>query len=382
MNTTRIDSAHRDPEHDRRWAAVVARDPRADDAFVYAVKTTGIYCRPSSTSRLPRPENVEFFNTADEAEAAGYRPSRRAAADQSAVAARHAAVVAQACRHIETSDTTPSLHELAQLCGMSPYHFHRIFKTTTSLTPREYAAAHRAAKVRRKLSQSPSITDAIYDAGYNSNSRFYETSTKMLGMKPSDYRSGGVNADIRFAIGQSALGAILVAQSAKGVCAILLGDDPEKLAHDLQDMFPHANLLGGDTGFEQLVATVVGFIEAPSLGLQLPLDIRGTVFQQRVWKALLDIPPGTTVTYTELARRIGAPAAVRAVASACGANRLAVAVPCHRVIRSNGELSGYRWGVERKRMLLDREAAPSVQGSNSDKVTGGTALAQLRRPQT
>ncbi|NGM88310.1 bifunctional DNA-binding transcriptional regulator/O6-methylguanine-DNA methyltransferase Ada [Parapusillimonas sp. SGNA-6] len=350
------DRADRDTEHARRWAAVVARDPAADDAFVYAVKTTGVYARPSSASRLPRPENVEFFTSADEAEAAGYRPSRRASADQSAVTARHADIVARACRHIETSDTAPSLHELAQQCGMSPYHFHRIFKTTTGLTPREYAAAHRATRIRRQLNQSPSVTDAIYDAGYNSNSRFYETSTKVLGMKPSDYRAGGLNTDIRFAIGQSSLGAILVAQSARGICAILLGDDPEKLAHDLQDMFPRANLLGGDEVFEQLVATVVGFIEAPTIGLHLPLDIRGTVFQQRVWKALQEIPPGATVSYTELARRIGAPAATRAVASACAANRLAVAIPCHRVVRSSGELSGYRWGVERKRTLLDREA--------------------------
>lgn len=355
MNTISADHTDHDIERDRRWAAVVARDPASDDPFVYAVKTTGVYGRPGSASRLPRPENVEFFHTAREAEAAGYRPSRRAAGDPSAVAARHAAIVEQACRRIETSGTAPSLQALAQECGMSPFHFHRIFKSTTGLTPREYGAAHRAARVRRQLNQSPSVTEAIYDAGYNSNSRFYETSTKVLGMKPSDYRSGGVNADIRFAIGQSALGAILVAQSARGVCAILLGDDPEKLAHDLQDMFPRANLLGGDTGFEQLVATVVGFIEAPSLGLELPLDIQGTVFQQRVWKALRDIPPGATVTYTELARRIGAPAAVRAVASACAANRLAVAIPCHRVVRSNGALSGYRWGVERKRMLLDRE---------------------------
>jgi AraC family transcriptional regulator of adaptative response/methylated-DNA-[protein]-cysteine methyltransferase len=216
--------------------------------------------------------------------------------------------------------------------------------------------------MRRHLNSSPSVTEAIFEAGYNSNSRFYENSAQVLGMKPSDYRAGGVNADIRFAIGQSSLGAILVAQSARGICAILLGNDPEQLAHDLQDMFPRANLLGGDADFEQLVATVVGFIEAPSLGLHLPLDIRGTVFQQRVWKALLDIPPGATVSYTELAQRIGAPEAVRAVAGACAANRLAVAIPCHRVVRSDGGLSGYRWGVERKRMLLDREAAAPEHG--------------------
>jgi AraC family transcriptional regulator of adaptative response/methylated-DNA-[protein]-cysteine methyltransferase len=344
-------SAERDP----RWNAVLARDPAADKLFVYAVKTTGVYCRPSSPTRLPRPENVEFFDTPAAAEAAGYRPSKRGA-DQTTVAAQHAELVAAACRSIETALELPSLEMLAADAGLSVYHFHRVFKAVTGLTPKGYADANRARKVRNRLSRSHSVTEAIYDAGFNSNSRFYEASGKVLGMTPTDYRAGGANTEIRFAIGQCSLGAILVAQSDRGVCAILLGDDPNALAHDLQDQFPRADLIGADHDFEQLVAQVVGFIEAPALGLDLPLDVRGTAFQQRVWQALREIPAGSTASYAEIAARIGSPKAVRAVAQACAANTLAVAIPCHRVIRSDGSGSGYRWGVERKRALLERES--------------------------
>lgn len=344
-------------EQDPRWAAIVARDPKADLTFVYGVKTTGVYCRPSSASRLPRPENVEFFDTPQQAEAAGYRPSKRASGDQTQVAARHAHLVAIACRHIEQAETVPSLEALAALSGFSPFHFHRVFKAVTGLTPKGYASAHRSRKVRDGLKDNISVTDALYDAGFNSNSRFYESANQLLGMKPSDYKSGGTNSDIRFAVGECSLGAILVAQSNRGVCAILLGDDPDQLVRDLQDQFPRANLLGADHGFEQLIAHVVGFIEAPALGLDLPLDLRGTAFQERVWQALREIPVGSTASYAEIAQRIGAPTAFRAVAQACGANSLAVAIPCHRVVRSDGNLSGYRWGVERKRQLLARESS-------------------------
>lgn len=353
---TPLNSAERDP----RWARVLARDPAADGAFVYAVKTTGIYCRPGSPSRLPRPENVEFFDTPEAAEAAGYRPSQRAAADQTAMAAQHAAIAAEACRAIERADNPPTLDTLAAQAGLSPYHFHRVFKAVTGLTPKAYADAHRARKLRTQLGRGGSVTEAIYDAGFNSNSRFYEASDQMLGMTASRYRAGGANTDIRFAVGECSLGSILVARSERGVCAILLGDDPDALARALQDQFPKANLIGGDSGFEQWIAQVVGLIEAPSLGLDLPLDVRGTAFQERVWQALREIPPGTTASYAEIAARIGAPRAVRAVAQACGANHIAVAIPCHRVVRSDGSLSGYRWGVERKRELLDREAQPRV----------------------
>ncbi|MCE5980620.1 bifunctional DNA-binding transcriptional regulator/O6-methylguanine-DNA methyltransferase Ada [Pseudomonas sp. LF19] len=343
-------------ESDPRWQAILARDPAADQAFVYAVRTTGVYCRPSSTSRLPRIDNVEFFDTAELAEAAGYRPSKRRGANQTDVAEQHRAQVTRACTLIESTDPAPSLNQLAEQLKMSPFHFHRVFKAVTGLTPKAYATAHRARKVRTQLQQSATVTDALYEAGFNSNSRFYESSNARLGMTPGAYRDGGANTDIRFAIGQCTLGAILVAQSERGICAILLGDDPQALLNDLQDKFPKANLIGGDEGFESLIARVVGFIEAPGIGLDLPLDLRGTAFQERVWQALRAIPAGCTASYAEIAQRIGSPRAVRAVAQACAANALAVAIPCHRVVRSDGNLSGYRWGVERKRELLARES--------------------------
>ena len=344
-------------EQDPRWAAILARDSKADTLFVYGVKTTGVYCRPSSVSRLPRPENIEFFDTPAQAEAAGYRPSKRAAGDQTQRAAQDAQRVADACRHIEQAEIPPNLNTLATLAGLSPFHFHRIFKAVTGLTPKGYASAHRSQKVRNGLKAKQTVTNALYDAGFNSNSRFYESADQLLGMKPSDYKAGGTNSAILFAVGECSLGSILVAQSSRGVCAILLGDEPDQLVRDLQDQFPNADLVGADHNFEQLIAHVVGFIEAPALGLDLPLDLRGTAFQQRVWQALRDIPVGDTASYGQIAERIGAPKSFRAVAQACGANRLAVAIPCHRVVRSNGDLSGYRWGVERKRALLDKEAA-------------------------
>jgi len=347
-------------EKDPRWAAVVARDPAADSQFVYGVRTTGVYCFPSSPTRRPRPQNVEFFATAAAAEAAGYRPSRRGDAQPAAVSRRHAALVAAACRQLDAAAQAPTLQQLAAAAGLSPYHFHRIFKAHTGLTPQGYARAQRAARLRVQLPGSASVTAALYDAGFQSNSRFYAASGHALGMPPSAYRAGGADADIYFAIGQCSLGALLVAQSARGVCAILLGDDAERLLHDLQDRFPRANLIGADAAFEQQIAHVVGCIERPALGLDLPLDLRGTAFQLRVWEALRAIPAGSTLSYAELARRIGAPAAVRAVARACGANALAVAVPCHRVVRSDGHLSGYRWGIERKRELLRREAQGAI----------------------
>lgn len=354
--TTRI--VHRAAEtlSDPRWVAVVARDAKADGTFFYSVATTGVYCRPSCAARLARPENVQFHATRDQAERAGFRPCKRCRPDQPPLAATHAAKIAAVCRLIETADTVPGLARLADLAGLSTYHFHRVFKATTGLTPKAYAAAHRARQVRDALARSESVTAAIFDAGYNSNSRFYAQADQVLGMKPSTYRAGGAQTAIRFAIGDCSLGAILVAASTRGVCAILLGDDPEVLAHELQDRFPNAQLIGGDRAFEQLVAQVVGFIEAPQIGLDLPLDVRGTAFQQRVWRALGKIPIGSTASYTEIAQRIGAPKAVRAVAQACAANALAVAIPCHRVVRNDGALSGYRWGVERKRTLLEREA--------------------------
>ena len=343
-------------EHDPRWAAVVARDAASDGRFWYSVRTTGVYCRPSCASRRARPENVRFHASPADAERAGFRPCRRCRPDQAPLAAQHAALVTEACRRIEQAEQAPSLDALALSAGLSPWHFHRVFKAVTGVTPKAYAQAHRGARLRRELGRGRPVTEAIYEAGYNSNARFYEQSDAVLGMKASSYRAGGADARIRFAIGECSLGAILVAQSERGICAISLGDDPETLVRELQDKFPHATLSGGDAQFERRVATVVGFVEAPGLGLDLPLDVRGTAFQQRVWQALREVPAGGTASYAEIARRIGAPRAVRAVAGACAANELAVAIPCHRVIRNDGALSGYRWGVERKRALLEREA--------------------------
>ncbi|MEX2124673.1 MAG: bifunctional DNA-binding transcriptional regulator/O6-methylguanine-DNA methyltransferase Ada [Woeseia sp.] len=356
MSMTKSKPSATATESDPRWTAVLARDPKAEGSFFYAVKTTGVYCRPTCPSRRPKPANVEFFANGKAAKDAGFRPCKRCKPDQAALSEMHAAKVAAACRLIEEFEQAPDLETLAKNAGLSAFHFHRIFKAVTGLTPKGYAMAHRTARVRNELGRAGSVTDAIYEAGYNSNSRFYESASEALGMAPSTYRKGGANMEIRFAVGECALGSILVAQSDRGVCAILLGDDPDALTRDLQDQFPQANLIGGDADFERLIARVVGFVEAPDLGFDLPLDVRGTAFQQRVWQALREIPAGATASYSDIAKRIGAPRAVRAVATACASNMLAVAIPCHRVIRNDGALSGYRWGVERKRELLQREA--------------------------
>lgn len=338
-----------------RWAAVTKRDRAADGQFFYSVRTTGVYCRPSCAARLARRDNVTFHATTADAERAGFRPCKRCKPDQPSLVEQYAAKVAEACRLIENSDEAPKLDALAQAAALSRYHFHRIFKAITGVTPKTYAAAHRGERVREQLMSSHSVTQAIYDGGFNSNGRFYAQSTQLLGMSPTDFREHGVNRIIRFAVGQCSLGAILVAATDQGVCAILLGDDPEELVRDLQDRFDRAQLIGGDADFEKLVAKVVGFVEAPAIGLDLPLDVRGTAFQQRVWQALREIPAGSTISYAAMAQRIGSPRAVRAVAQACAANSIAVAIPCHRVVRNDGNLSGYRWGVERKRKLLERE---------------------------
>lgn len=357
MNAGRAQAErHSDIQDDPRWAVIVARDRRADEAFVYSVRTTGVYCRPSCGARRPKPENVAFHESATAAERAGFRPCRRCRPDRPAENRAHLAGVERACRLLESADATPRLATLARQAGLSPHHFHRVFKAATGVTPREYAAAHRARRIRDELSRNGrSITEAIYEAGFNSSGRFYETAADTLGMTPRAFRAGGTDAEIRFAVAQCSLGSILVARSEKGVCAILLGDDPESLVREIQDRFPRASLIGGDRAFERTVARVIGFVEKPSAGLDLPLDIRGTAFQQRVWQALRQVPAGTTVSYAELARRIGAPSSARAVAHACAANTIAVAIPCHRVVRRDGSLSGYRWGVDRKRRLLQRE---------------------------
>ena len=270
--------------------------------------------------------------------------------------ALHLSKVTAACRALETQDPMPDLAALARQAAMSRFHFHRVFKQTTGITPKAYAKEVRARRVRGELAKRATVTEAFYEAGYNSNGRFYTDAQATLGMKPTRYRHGGRGEVLRFAIGTADLGELLVASSAVGICAILLGDDPDALVRDLQDRFPNATLIGGDSEYEKVVAQVVGLIREPRAGLALPLDIRGTAFQCRVWNALRAVPAGQTITYSALAQRIGSPAAVRAVAGACAANPIAVAIPCHRVVRLNGDLSGYRWGVERKRTLLQKEA--------------------------
>ena len=341
---------------EERWEAVTRREGAADGSFYYGVRTTGVYCRPSCPSRLARRENVEFHLTSEAAERAGYRPCKRCRPDGAPLTSQHAAAVENACRTIESAEILPSLEELAAAVGMSRYYFHRVFKATTGVTPKVYGLAHRTQKVRDALPQTATVTEAIYGAGFQSSGRFYAKSSEVLGMTPSQFRSGGNGAAMRFAVGECSLGSVLVAATDKGVAAIWFGDDPNALVRDLQDRFPKTHLVGGDREFEQVVAKVISYVEEPALGLGLPLDVRGTAFQQRVWRALREVPAGGTATYLGIADRIGAPKAARAVASACASNVIAVAIPCHRVVRNDGTLSGYRWGMERKRMLLERDS--------------------------
>lgn len=288
--------------------------------------------------------------------------------------ARHLALVAAACRRIEASATPPHLASLAGESGLSRFHFHRLFKQVTGLTPKAYASAVRADRVQSQLAGGARVTEAIYAGGFESASPFYANARQQIGMPPRSFRAGGRGETIRFAVAHCALGALLVAASDQGVCSILLDDDPQALVQALQQRFPRAELVGADAGFEQWVAQIIGFIQAPGIGLDLPLDLRGTAFQRRVWQTLRKVPVGQTVSYAELARRIGMPTAVRAVARACASNPLALAVPCHRVVRTDGGLSGYRWGVERKRLLLERELASATdqKPEKSKSMSSGT----------
>lgn len=338
-----------------RWQAVLARDKSFDGAFVYAVSTTSIYCRPGCPSRCADRHNVMFYDDAASAEQAGFRACKRCRPDQAGRGADLAQKIAQVCRVIETCDTVPALKDLASMTGLSRFHFHRVFKDVTGITPKAYAMAHRASKLKDRLANTATITDAIFDSGYGSSGRFYADSTARLGMTPQTYKSGGAGTVLQVAVAQSSIGAVLVAASDKGVAAILLGDDPVVLQRDVRDRFPKATFADGDAAFGKVVQQVVGLVERPGSQNNLPLDVQGTAFQQQVWAALTAIRPGTTATYQEIARAIGKPAAVRAVAGACAANPVAVAIPCHRVVRTDGNLSGYRWGIDRKRELLVRE---------------------------
>jgi AraC family transcriptional regulator of adaptative response/methylated-DNA-[protein]-cysteine methyltransferase len=342
--------------NDPRWMKLVTRDAGADGGFVYSVATTGVYCRPSCPARTPNPRNVAFHADPAAAEAAGFRPCKRCRPTEPPLAERQAAIVAVACRRIEAAEEPLSLGELADGAGLSPHHFHRMFKSITGLTPKGYGDAHRARRVREALGKGAQVTEALYDAGFGSSGRFYAAADGALGMLPAAYRKGGASAEIRYGIGDSSLGRVLAAASERGVCCIMLGDDDGELIADLGRRFPNARTIAADEDFQSTIDAVVALVEEPEQGLSLPLDIRGTAFQRRVWQALQAIPAGETRSYAGLARDIGEPRAARAVAAACAANKLAVAVPCHRVIHSNGSDSGYRWGVERKRALLAKEA--------------------------
>ena len=340
--------------------AVFERDNQFDEIFVYAVRTTGIYCRPSCPSRAAYPENMIIFGSGFAAEKSGYRPCKRCTPDFSAKYDENLVVVVKICRFIESVNELPSLSELANKSGLSPSHLHRIFKLYTGITPKAYGSICRSKRMQQQLLTANSVTEAIFDSGYNASSRFYAESCHQIGMKPSQFRKKGFGTTMRFAIGQCNLGAILVATTKRGICAIELGDDPRDLVEDFQARFNSAQIVGADTEFEKIIAHVVGLAENPIQNFSLPLDIQGTIFQRKVWDILRKIPVGTTKTYLEVAKILGQPSAVRAVAGACASNKLAIVIPCHRVIKSDGKLSGYRWGVERKAQLLEQESRISI----------------------
>jgi len=354
---------------ERRWQAVAQRDPRADGAFVYAVKSTGIYCRPTCASRLPNRRNVTYFPGPVQAKASGFRPCRRCSPDAISARAEAIALVVAACTHIERASAPPSLTELAETVGMSRSRFHRLFKKMVGITPRAYAAEHRTRRLKEALARGWSVTRALYEAGFNASSRLYEGSAERLGMTPHRYKTGAKGLDINYAVTASSLGPVLVAATDLGICAITFGEHMEGLFNDLRSRFPLARLLEADASFAATVRRVVSLIETPVAGHDLPLDIQGTAFQQRVWQALRRIPPGTTASYGDVARSLGRPTAARAVAGACARNPLAVAIPCHRVVRQDGGLGGYRWGMERKRTLLDRENEQGPVASDAPQST-------------
>lgn len=340
---------------DTRWQAVKTRDKNATHDFYYAVTTTGIYCVPGCPSRQPKRGNVQFFDTAAEARNAGFRPCKRCRPDDPTHASIDSTRVVAACRTIEQADQPPSLNDLAGAAGLSSSHFQRLFTDRVGVSPKVYGQAVRDTKVRRALEDGHSVTRAIFDAGYGASSRFYERSDKTLGMPPKAYRKGGKGLTIRYAFGTSFLGPILVAVTGQGVCAIEFGDEPEAMLRALKERFHQAAITDGSKELAPYVAEIAGFIKSPETGLDLPLDIQGTAFQHRVWQELTTIPPGETRTYTEVAEALNMPGSARAVATACAANRLAVAVPCHRVLRKSGQLAGYYWGLERKQALIENE---------------------------
>lgn len=355
-------------DEERCWRAILQRSDTLAGTFLFGVVTTGIFCRPSCPSRRAKRENLRLFRTPDEAIKAGFRPCKRCKPDAQSIGGEKAELIAGICRRIEAAEEMPTLAGLAEEAGISAFHLHRKFKSVTGVTPKAYMAGVKASRLREGLGQARSVTDAIYEAGYASSSRFYEKSNEILGMEPRQYQSGGKGVWMQYAVADSWLGRVLVAATERGICAILFGDDDAQLARDLHERFHAANIEQGTAGFASSLVEVLAAIETPSLAVNLPLDIIGTAFQQRIWAALRAIPMGETASYAEIAGHVGSPKASRAVAAACAANPLAVAIPCHRVIRGNGELSGYRWGVERKRRLLEREAEKAGKPRPSSNI--------------
>jgi AraC family transcriptional regulator of adaptative response/methylated-DNA-[protein]-cysteine methyltransferase len=353
MSQTMINSNPLSTDQDDLWRVVLARDRSADGRFVYAVKTTGVYCRPSCPSRRPKRGSVEFFQRPEEAKRAGYRSCLRCLPDQADAQSKW---IAECCRLLERDlERSVSLAELAAHAGISAFHLQRTFKQRLGVTPRQYQDALRMQRVKSGLSNGSSITDAIYDAGFNSVSRFYEKAGEHFGMSPFTYKRGGSGQAIRFTVFPCALGAAMIATTDQGVCSVAFGDNDDALEQTLRGQFAQALIVRDDAGLQNHAEALNSYLDGHRMSFDLPMNIRATAFQERVWRLLAAIPYGETRTYSQIAEQLGQPTAVRAVATACASNALAVLIPCHRVVGKNGRLSGYRWGIDRKRTLLETE---------------------------
>jgi AraC family transcriptional regulator of adaptative response/methylated-DNA-[protein]-cysteine methyltransferase len=339
-------------QSEMQWQQVMARDARQDGRFVFAVRTTGVYCRPSCPSRRPRRDSVEFFANPQQAEHAGYRACLRCKPTEISAQAR---AVVRARQLLDEADGILTLAELSRRVGVSPFHLQRLFKRATGLSPREYQSARRMQQVKQGLRKGDDVTTALYDAGFGSPSRLYEKSSQQLGMTPGTYRRGGAGVTIQFAIVPSPLGRMMVAATSRGLCAVRFGESATDLERVLREEFRAAEIHRNDAALRSYVQPLMASIRGENATVDLPLDVRATAFQKKVWDELRRIPRGETRSYTEVAHAIGDDKAVRAVARACASNPVAIAVPCHRVVRSDGDISGYRWGVERKKKLLEQE---------------------------
>jgi len=354
-----------------KWQQVLARDARQDGRFVFAVRTTGVYCRPSCPSRRPRRDSVEFFAGPRDAERAGYRACLRCKPTQISEQAQY---VLRARQLLDNAEGVVTLAQLSKRVGLSPFHLQRLFKRATGLSPREYQSARRMLHVKTGLRKGADVTTALYDAGFSSPSRLYENTNQQLGMTPGRYRRGGAGTTIAFAIASTPLGRMLVAATERGLCAVRFGESAAELERDLREEFHAAELHRGDAAMGRYIEPLLASLNGENTTADVPLDVRATAFQKKVWETLRQIPRGETRSYSEIAREIGDPHAVRAVARACASNPVAIAVPCHRVVRRDGDLAGYRWGVERKRKLLEAE---QHNGNSVAKAIG--SIRELRK---